>query len=474
MDRRLGAEIYSVDNTTDFVTGDMWTMLPATTRGQWNGVGGMDHSGGNGAGPGAETDTEYDVLIIGARVAGASLALLLGQQGHRVLLVDRDTFPSDTLSTHYVGGPGIAALQHLGVLADLEAVGFRRLVRNRTWMEDCLFEAPAGPADAYGLAPRRDALDSLLIRHARERGGVAFQARTHAEGLCEADGRVVGAYLRGADGARRLVRARVVVGADGKYSKVAEWVKAERYEAVPAMRPAYYGYFHGFTPLPEPALEILFVRNQIGFVFPMRPDEDCLALEFQPEDFEAFRVDPLATFLERFGRLPGMAARLAGARLEGKLLGTRGIENRFHKPYGPGWALAGDAGYLKDPATGTGIGDALTQAFPLAAALDAALRGGDWETNLAAYQRTRDAALLPMYRFTLDATQLRDAPPESLAWLRAATMSPHVCRQVMYWLPSVLATGLPPHLAPMVRTLAGYLGAPADVVPPVVMPPARA
>ena len=421
-----------------------------------------------------EQAADYDILIVGARVAGASLALLLGQRGHRVLLIDRDTFPSDTLSTHYVGGPGIVAMRQLGVLADVEAVGFRRLARNRTWVEDCLFEAPAGPAGAYGLAPRRDALDSILIRHARERGGVEFQERTHAEGLIEEDGRVVGAYLRPVDGERRPVRARVVVGADGKYSKVAEWVGAERYAAVPAMRPAYYGYFHGVTPLPDPALEIIYVRNQIGFVFPMRPDEDCLALEFQPEDFEAFRADPLATFLERFGALPGMAARLAGARLEGKLLGTRGIENYFRKPYGAGWALAGDAGYLKDPATGTGIGDALTQTFPLAQALDAALRGADWEASLGAFQRARDEALLPMYRFTMGAVQLRDAPPESMAWLRAAVMSPHVCRQVMYWLPSPLATELPPAVAPMVRALAGYFGAPAGVVPAAVTPPARA
>jgi 2-polyprenyl-6-methoxyphenol hydroxylase-like FAD-dependent oxidoreductase len=422
----------------------------------------------------AERGPDYDVLIVGARVAGASLALLLGQRGHRVLLIDRDTFPSDTLSTHFVGGPGLGALRQLGVLADVEAVGFRRLTRNRTWVEDCLFEGPAGPAGAYELAPRRDALDDILIRHARERGGVEFQERTHADGLHEEDGRVAGAYVRTTDGERRLVRARVVVGADGKYSKVAEWVKAERYEAVPAQRPVYYGYFHGVAPLPEPALELFFVRDQIGFIFPMRPDEDCLALEVQPTDFDAFRADPRAVFEERFRALPGMAARLAGARLEDKLFGVRGIENCFRKPYGPGWALAGDAGYVKDPSTGFGIGDAVSQAFPLAEALDAALRGADWEASLGGFQRARDEALLPMYRFTLGATQLRDAPPETIAWLRAAVLSPHLTRQIMYWLPSALATALPAHLQPMVRTLAGYLGAPPDVVPAAVVPPTHA
>lgn len=413
---------------------------------------------------------EYDVLTVGARVAGASLALLLGERGHRVLMVDRDAFPSDTLSTHMVGGAGVAALRRLGVLADVEAAGFRRLTRHRTWVEDCLFEGPAGPAGAYSLAPRRDALDATLIRHARERGGVELRERTLAEGLLEADGRIVGAVLRAPDGTRREVRARVVVGADGKYSKVAEWVKAERYEAVPAQRPAYYGYFHGVKPLPEPALEMFFAHDQVGFIFPMRPDEDCLALELLPEDYAAFRGNPLEVFEERFRALPGMAARLEGARLEGKLLGTRGIENYLRTPYGPGWVLAGDAGYLKDPITGTGIGDALAQSFPLAEALDAALNGAEWDTSLSAFQRQRDEMVLPMYRWTVAATQVRDAPPESVAWLRAALVSPHAARRIMYWLPAALSDGLPPQLQPMVTALGGLFGAAARPAQPAAVP----
>ena len=406
-----------------------------------------------------QMDRDYDVVIVGARVAGASLALLLGQRGQRVLLLDRDAFPSDTLSTHFIGGNGVISLRRLGVLDDLLDAGFRRITRTRTWVEDCLFEGPLGPGDAFGLAPRRDVLDALLIRHAVERGGVTFHARTHAEGLIEEDGRVAGVVVQTTDGERRTVRARVVVGADGKYSKVAGWVNAEAYAATPALRPAYYGYFQGLTPLTDPAIEMFFAHNQIGFVFPMRPGEDCLALEIQPEDFETFRAQPRAVFEERFRALPGMAARLGHASLDGKLLGVRGIENYVRKPYGPGWALTGDAGYLKDPSTGLGIGDALAQAFMLANALDAALRGADWEASLSTFQRQRDESLLPLYHWTLSATQVRDAPPESIAWLRAAFFSPHYTRQLMYWLPSILSGGLPPHLQPMMTAMGQLFGA---------------
>ena len=158
-----------------------------------------------------QMDRDYDVVIVGARVAGASLALLLGQRGQRVLLLDRDAFPSDTLSTHFIGGNGVISLRRLGVLDDLLDAGFRRITRTRTWVEDCLFEGPLGPGDAFGLAPRRDVLDALLIRHATERGGVAFHERTHVEGLIEEDGRVAGVVVQTTDGERRTVRARVVV-----------------------------------------------------------------------------------------------------------------------------------------------------------------------------------------------------------------------------------------------------------------------
>lgn len=381
---------------------------------------------------------EYDVVIVGGRIAGASLALRLGERGHRVLLIDRESFPSDTLSTHYMSPLAVPLLARIGVLADVEAAGFRRLTRSRAYVEDCLLEGPHAPGGGYGLAPRRDVLDALIVDHAVRRGRVEFHDRTVAEELLREGERVVGVILR-SGGERVEARAKVVVGADGKYSQVAEWVGAAKYHAVPALRPGYFGHFRGVTPLPEPALEIFYQRNVIGFIFPMRPDEDCLVLEVQPEHWETFRADPRATFLELFRTLPGMAVRLANAEIEGKLLGVRGVENYFRKPYGPGWVLTGDAAYCKDPSTGFGLNDALLQALWLGEALHDALAGADWEETLAAYQRKRDEALLPWYKFTLDYTRAPDAPPESVAWLRALCSNPGFVRSFAPGLPTALA-----------------------------------
>src|SRR5712691_12936774 len=177
---------------------------------------------------------EYDALIVGGRAAGASVAQLLARQGRHVLVVDRDEFPSDTMSTHFMGLPAVGALKRLGVLNDILAAGFRRITRHRSWVDDCCFEGPAGPPSTFSLAPRRIVLDSTLLDHA-VRAGAQFEQRTRVDGLLHEDGRVAGAVLQTVGGERREVRARVMIGADGKSSKVAEWVGAEKYDAVPAL-----------------------------------------------------------------------------------------------------------------------------------------------------------------------------------------------------------------------------------------------
>jgi flavin-dependent dehydrogenase len=385
---------------------------------------------------------EYDVLVVGGRVAGASLAQLLARQGRRVLVVDRDEFPSDTMSTHFMSFAAVGALKRLGVLNDVLAAGFRRMTRHRTWVGDCCFEGPAGPPGTFSLAPKRIVLDSTLVDHA-VKAGAQFEQRTRVDGLLQEDGRVAGAVLQTPGGERREVRARVVIGADGKSSRVAEWVGAEKYDAVPALRPAYYAYFKGIEPRAEVTLEIWFGGDQIGFQFPMREGEDCIALEIQPEEFEGFRAGHAAAFEDRVRKLPDMGRRMRNAQIEGKVIGVKGIDNYFRKPYGPGWALTGDAGYLKDPSTGLGIGDALEQAFMLAEALGAWFDGADWGATMLAFQQKRDQTMKPLYDATLDFTRMRDIGPAQQNLLKAVFLSPSTTRAFAYaaveQLPSLLS-----------------------------------
>ncbi len=251
--------------------------------------------------------TDCDVLIVGARVAGASLALLLGERGYRVVLIDRDRFPSDTLSTHYAAPNCVSLLARIGVLEDVEAAGFRRITRSRACVGGAVFEGVISPEGHYGLAPRRHTLDAILVEHAVRRGQVAFSDRTRAVGLLEEGGRVTGARLVTGGESEREVRASIVVGADGRASSVARWAGAASYLEVPALRPVYYGYFRDVVPLFEPMLEQFYVDDRIGFVFPMQPGMDCLALEIQKEEFGVFRRDSLLAFKSGSARCPACA-----------------------------------------------------------------------------------------------------------------------------------------------------------------------
>jgi len=381
-------------------------------------------------------EPEYDALVVGARVAGATVAARLAEQGRKVLLVDRDLFPSDTISTHALAFNAVDSLRRLGVLDRIEAAGFRRIFRHRAWVEDICIEAPAGPPGTYSIAPRRVVLDQILLDRAVE-CGAELRLRTRVDGLLVESGAVVGGVVQPIGGEKREVRARVVVGADGKQSQVAQWVGAEKYDERPVGRPIYYGYFHGFTPLAEPAIDLFFGSDRIGFCFPMRPDEHCLIIEAQQEEFSRIRQDPARWFRDEFSTLPGMAERFQHAQLEGRMLGTRGVENFFRKPYGPGWALTGDAAYVKDPCTGYGIGDALLESFMIAKALGAWLDGAEWEATMEAYTQRRDTALRPLYEQTVAAAAARDVAYRQLDPLRAVLLNQFDARRVVRALPGL-------------------------------------
>ncbi len=383
-------------------------------------------------------DADYDVLIVGARVAGSSLAIRLAQQGRSVLLIDRDTFPSETISTHFLAFNAVESLRRLGVLDRILAAGFRRVVRHKAWIDDIAIEVPAGPPGAFSLAPRRVVLDHVLVERAREVGAEVLE-RVRADGLIFDGERVVGVTVQAIDGAAREVRARVVVGADGKASQLARWVGAPKYNERQAGRPIYLGYFRNVTDLPETTVEMFFKADRIGFCFPMRPNEHLLCVEAQASEFEDIRRDPLGWFMSALATMPGLEARTRHAQIDGKLLGVRSVENFFRKPYGPGWALTGDAAYLKDPCTGYGIGDALIQGFTLAKALGACLDGADWESAMSAYQQRRDALLTPLYEQTVSAAEATDSTAADLESLRVMLLSQHDARKLVRALPALAA-----------------------------------
>jgi len=352
--------------------------------------------------------SSYDVIVIGARCAGSPTAMLLARSGYRVLVVDRAELPSDTLSTHLINPPGIAALRRWGLLDRLVATGCPPI---DTYQFDfgpaVITGSPAIDDAPVAYAPRRTVLDELLVRAAAEAGAEVRERFTVDELIVE-DGRVTG--IRGDGGTER---ARVVVGADGRHSLVARTVRPEEYHTKPPLLAGYYSYWSGF---PTGGRFETYLRPYRGCaLWPTHDDLTMIIAGWPYAEFDTNRRDIEANYLKTLELMPPVAERLATARREARLVGTP-VHNFFRKPYGPGWALVGDAGYNKDYITAQGIQDAFNQAELFAAALDDALSGTrPFDVAMDEYQATRDSDVLPMYEFTCQLAPLDPPPPELAA-----------------------------------------------------------
>lgn len=347
--------------------------------------------------------TDYDIIIIGARIAGSVLASRLGDLGQRVLLLDRSTFPSDTLSTHFFRAPAMRAFDTLGVLGEVEASA-PRLTVDYNVIDDIVFPEPLEePEDyPYYLCVQRIILDDILVRRARRTAGVEMREGAAATGLLWEDGQCIGVQWKEQD-QRREARARAVVGADGVYSTVARKVEPPVEDERPVERTMYYGYYHGIPPKEGPAAEFHFRGNQLAYCIPTSNDLTLLAASLPIEAFDRFRSDPEGSLMAVLESMTELAPRLGGAQRQGPIRGTGNIPCFRRVPYGPGWALVGDAGMTMDPWSGQGIDQAATHAGLLAKQLAAFLDGeSDWQSAMQTYHQARDDSSLKVYRRTAD------------------------------------------------------------------------
>jgi 2-polyprenyl-6-methoxyphenol hydroxylase-like FAD-dependent oxidoreductase len=348
-------------------------------------------------------DTEYDVVVVGARVAGAATAMLLARAGVGVLAVDRARFPSDTLSTHQVQLPGVACLHRWGLLEKVAASGCPPTRRVRFDTGDVVLNGSYPHFEGVDAvySPRRTGLDAILVDAARAAGADVVEGFDVTEIMTDGD-RVTGVQgaLRPAGRGRvTAVRARLVVGADGKHSRVARAVDAPAYKQAPARSAGIYTYWSG---LPVSAGEMY---SREGLAVGVWPTNDDLTLTFvgvPVSDFAAFRTSVEANMLAAFGRCGDLGSRIHAATRAEQIRATPDTPNVVRKPYGPGWALVGDAGLVMDPVTGQGIGHALRDAESLVAAVTAGLSGQlPLDAALATHHQARDKAVPPMYEFTL-------------------------------------------------------------------------
>ncbi|MEZ0114954.1 2-polyprenyl-6-methoxyphenol hydroxylase-like FAD-dependent oxidoreductase [Catenulispora sp. EB89] len=344
----------------------------------------------------------YDVIVVGARCAGAATALLLARQGVRVLLTDRTAFPSDTISTHLLHPTGVARLRAWGLLDPLLATGCPPIdTISFQAADDLVLRAAPYPCDgaAVSLAPRRTVLDALLVEAAVAAGaelreGVSFQR------VVWEDGRAVGAAFGGRGGAF-TERAALIIGADGRHSAVARQVEAKTVRDVGTFGCQFYGYWHG---LPNVGTQIFIGGGQAVLAYPTHDEHHLVLVGWPHARFAEVKQDLDRHFLAAVGTTaPAVAEQLTDATHTGSITGSGDLGNYIRESAGPGWALVGDAATAKDPVTAQGIGDAFAQAQSLADRLPTALAAGPQAVDAAtaAHAADRNRATSAAFETTL-------------------------------------------------------------------------
>ena len=372
----------------------------------------------------------YDVIVVGARCAGAPLAMLLARAGHKVALVDRASFPSDTMSTHFLWQRGASRLNAWGLLGRLEARGCApiRQITFDTGSVQLTGIGPAVGAVADTYCPRRTVLDALLVEAAAEAGAELIDSFVVSD-LLWSDGKVAG--VRGHTSGsvvQSSLPAKLVVGADGMHSTVARKVGAQAYRSHPPLTAGYYSYWGGISDVDA---SFHARPGRLILTWPTNDDLTCIYVTWPHEEFGQVRTDVEGSFQGALKLVPGLHEAVESGGQHQRFAGTGDLPNFYRQSAGPGWALAGDAGHHKDPCSGMGISDAFLAADLLAEAIHDGLCGHQsMEAALARYQNRRDLLTANGFELTLATARLAPFPARHQALYQVAAEQPDLASRI--------------------------------------------
>lgn len=360
-----------------------------------------------------------DVIVVGARCAGASTAMLLARAGLDVLLVDRGTFPSEIRHGHFIHRHGPRRLATWGLLDRVLATNCPPV----TCVTSDFDDFPLTGRDLIvagipvGLGPRRSRFDQVLV-DAAVQAGVELREGFVVEDVTRDGDRITGVRGRQAHVSTTIIeRGAVVVGADGRNSTVARRVAAPASRWAPTVSCWYFSYWSG---VPTSGLEIYLRERRMIFAFPTNDGLFALFVAWPLAELARVRADIEGELMAVVDRVPQLAERVRAGRREERFYGAAQLPNFLRKPVGPGWALVGDAGCHKDPVLALGVCDALRDAELLAGALVAGLSGRcPLPAALADYGQRRDQESVSDYHENLRRAYLRPPPAEVYA-VRAA------------------------------------------------------
>lgn len=331
------------------------------------------------------------------------MAARLAGLGHRVLVVDRAVFPRDKICSEYLSPAAVDQLDRLGVVGDLVAggaqplLGTRVVAPNGATLTGSFLRLPAGDTPRRGLSVARKLLDARLVQAARAAGAEVREATAVDELLYE-NGAVAGAVLRDRGGDRSIVRARIVVGADGLRSIVARRIGRRRYGR--PSRLAFVAHVAGVAGLDGHAEMHVGSGGYVGLNRIAVDGNDNVAnvaLVVPARLAGPARGRVAGFFFERLEQFPGVAGRVKADRVAREILVTGPFAAWSGRTVVDGALLIGDAADFFDPFTGEGIYSALKGAELAAETVHGAMgfeSGTIPAFRLRPYQVSRRAAFL--------------------------------------------------------------------------------
>jgi flavin-dependent dehydrogenase len=336
----------------------------------------------------------YDIVIVGARCAGAATAMRLASLGFHVLAIDKSRLGSDTVSTHALMRPAVLLLKRWGITERLDAEGTPRIEKTTFVYSDAdgteTISIPIKRRHGVDAlyAPRRTVLDRVMVEAALDAGADVRHGVTLRDLLHDSSGRVSGVRVVDATGTVSEVNAGLVVGADGRRSTVARLVGATSYVWGRHATASAFGYFDN---LPVDGNR-WYYRPGVGVgAIPTNDGQTCVFAAVRGNFAKASPVERLDQFHRTIAEsAPDIAAQLPNAKLTSRLRFFPGMRGFIRQPWGEGWALVGDAGYMSDPITAHGITNALRDADILSRTIAEG-------SSLAQYQAARDDLSLKFF-----------------------------------------------------------------------------
>jgi 2-polyprenyl-6-methoxyphenol hydroxylase-like FAD-dependent oxidoreductase len=373
----------------------------------------------------AAKSPDYDAVIVGGSLAGCTTAIFLGREGLRVALVEKQPDPDafKRVCSHFIQASGVPTIERLDLLDPIIAAGGVRS-RIQAWTEWGWLKPPPEEA-SLGLNLRREVLDPMVREAAASTPGVDLHLGQTATALVRDDVVVAGVRLRDREGAEMTLRGKLVIGADGRDSHVAELAGVKE-KVVPHGRFAYGGYFEGALPDYAPDSAIWFMDPHWAASFVTDSELVFYAAMPTKELLPEFKRDPTEALISFMSALPEPPPIREG-RLVEPVLGKVEMPSRERFPIAPGLALVGDAALAADPLFGVGCGWAFQSGEWLADSLAPALHGEEsLERGLKRYRRTHKRKLGGHEFMIRDYSSGRKLTPPERMLFSAAVRDPKI------------------------------------------------